>query len=84
MPPKYFSPVQCTVEPLYNGHPTGNKDFALYSEVSLAQGPLVNHAPLTIVVSYAGARLWTLKTVVLMIDLLIISPLDKNQGHTCI
>ena len=37
---------------------TGTKDFVLYSEVSFAQGVIVDHAPLTIVASYAGARLW--------------------------
>ena len=50
---------------------TGTKDFVLYSEVSFAQGVIVDHAPLTIVASYAGARLWTIKSVVLI---LILSP----------
>ena len=36
---------------------TGTKDFVLYGEVSFAQGVIVDHAPLTIVASYAGARL---------------------------
>ena len=36
---------------------TGTKHFVLYSEVSFAQGVIVDHAPLTIVASYAGARL---------------------------
>ena len=40
---------------------TGTKDFVLYSEVFLAQGVTVDHAPLTIMASYAGARLWTMK-----------------------
>ena len=53
---------------------TGTKDFVLYSEVSLAQGMIVDHAPLTIVASYAGARLWTMKSVVLMKDILTFSP----------
>ena len=53
---------------------TGTKDFVLYSEVSFAQGVIVDHAPLTIVASYAGARLWTMKSVVLIRDLLIFSP----------
>ena len=39
---------------------TGTKDFVLCSEVSFAQGVIVDHAPLTIVASYAGARLWTM------------------------
>ena len=46
-----------TVEPLYNGH-HWDKDFVLYSEVSFAQGVIVDHAPLAIVASYAGARIW--------------------------
>ena len=46
----------------------GTKDVVLYSEVSFAQGVIVDYAPLTIVASYAGARLWTMK------DLLIFSP----------
>ena len=33
------------------------KDFVLYSEVSFAQGITVDHAPLLILASYAGARL---------------------------
>ena len=50
--------------------------FVLYSEESFAQGLFkVDHAPLTIVASYAGERQWTMKSVLLMIDLL------KNQGH---
>ena len=41
---------------------TGTKDFVFYySEVSFAQGVIVDHVPLTIVASYAGARLWTMK-----------------------
>ena len=49
----------------------GTKDFVLYSEVSLAQGVIVDHVSLTIVDSYAGARLWTMKSVVLMKDILL-------------
>ena len=52
---------------------TGTKDFVLYSEVSFAQVVIVDHAPLTIVASCAGARLWT-KSLVLRKDLLIFSP----------
>ena len=52
---------------------TETKDFVLYSEVSFAQGVIVDHTPLTIVASYAGARLWAMKSVVLMKDLLIFS-----------
>ena len=53
---------------------TGTKDFVLYNEVSFAQGVIVDHAPLTIVANYAGARLWIMKSVVLIKDLLIFSP----------
>ena len=53
---------------------TGTKDFVLYSEVSFDQGVIVDHAPLTIVVSYAGARLRTMKSVVLIKKLLTFSP----------
>ena len=53
---------------------TGTKDFVLYSEVSFAQGVIVDHAPLAVVASYAGARLWTMQSVVLIKDLLILSP----------
>ena len=52
---------------------TGTKHFVLYSDVSFAQGVIVDHAPLIIVGSYAGARLWTMKSVVLMKDLLTFS-----------
>ena len=48
---------------------TGTKHFVLYSEVSFAQGVIVDHAPLTFVASYAGARLWTMKSVVFIKDL---------------
>ena len=53
---------------------TGTKDFVLYSEVSFAQGVIIDHAPLIIVASYVGARLWTMTSVVLMNDLLFFSP----------
>ena len=53
---------------------TGTKDFVLYSEVFFAQEVIVDHAPLIIVSSYAGARPWTMKSVVLMKDLLLFSP----------
>ena len=53
---------------------TETKDFVLYSEVSFTQEAIVDHVPLTIMASYAGARLWTMTSVVLMIDLLIFSP----------
>ena len=53
---------------------TETKDFVLYSEVSFAQGVIVDHVSLTTVASYAGARLWTMKSVVLIKDLLIFSP----------
>ena len=44
---------------------TGTKDFVLYSKVSFAQGVIVDHIPLTIVASYAGARLWTMKLMMI-------------------
>lgn len=53
---------------------TGTEDFVLYSKVSFAQGVIVDHAPLTVDANYAGARLWTMKSVVLIKDLLIFSP----------
>ena len=43
---------------------TGTNDFVHYSKVSFAQGVIIDHAPLTIVASYAGARLWTMKSVI--------------------
>ena len=49
---------------------TGTKNFVLYGEMSLAQWVTIDHTPLSIVVSYAGARVWTMKSVVL------------NQGHS--
>ena len=48
---------------------TGIKDFVLYSEMFFAQGVIVDHAPLTIVARYAGARLWIMKSC---------SCIDKN------
>ena len=62
-----------TAELLYNGHHWDQR-FVLYSEVSFAQGVIADYAPLTIVVRYAGARLWTMKSVVVMKDLLLFSP----------
>ena len=53
---------------------TRTRDFVLYSEVSLAQGVIIDHTPLSIMANYAGARLWTMKSIVLMKDLLIFSP----------
>ena len=53
---------------------TGTKDIVLYSEVSFAQEVIVNPTPLTFVANYAGARLWAMKSVVLIKDLLIFSP----------
>ena len=41
--------------PLYITDTTGTEYFVLYSEVSFAQVVIVDHAPLTIVASYAGA-----------------------------
>ena len=40
---------------------TGTKDVVLYSEVSLAQGLVVDHAPHTVAANHDEARLWTTK-----------------------
>ena len=70
-----------TVEPFYNGHHCDeiNKDFVRYSEVSFVQGVIVDHAPLTIVASYAGERLWTMKSVVLIKDLYLYLALRQES-----
>ena len=47
----------------------GTKNFVCCSEVSLAQGLVVDHAPPTIAASYDEALLWTTKKTVLMRDL---------------
>ena len=60
---------------------TGTKDFVLYSEVSFAQGVIADHAPLTIVANYAGARLWTMKSVVLIKDLLLIALRQESRVY---
>ena len=44
----------------------GTKNFVRYSEVSLAQGLVVDHAPITITASYDKALLWTTKKTVLL------------------
>ena len=53
---------------------TGTKDFVLYNGVSFAQGGIVDYTPLTVMASYAGERLWTKKSAVLIKDLFIFSP----------
>ena len=45
---------------------TGTEDFVPYSKVSFPKGVIVDHVPLTIVASYAGARLCTMKSVQLI------------------
>ena len=45
------------------------KNFVRYSEVSLAQGLVIDHASPTIAASYDKALLWTTKKIVLMRDL---------------
>ena len=60
---------------------TGTKDLVLYCEVPFAQGVIVGHAPLTVVVSYAGARLWTMRSVVLIKDLLIFSLRQESRTY---
>ena len=52
----------------------GTKNFVLYSKVLFAQRVIVDHAPHTVVACDAGARLWTMKSVVLIKCLLIFSP----------
>ena len=47
----------------------GTKTFVRCSEVSLAQGLVVDHAPPTIAASYDKALLWKTKKTVLMRDL---------------
>ena len=47
----------------------GTKNFVRCSEVSLAQGLVVDHTPPTIAASYDKALLWTKKKTVLMRDL---------------
>ena len=70
-----------TAEPLYNGH-HWDQGFVLYSEVPFAQGMIVDHSLLTTVASYAGASLWTMRSVVLIkIYWYLALKLDKNQGH---
>ena len=61
----------------WNSSIMDTKDFVLYSEVSIAQGVFVDHAPLTIVANYAETRLWIMKSVVLIKDLLIFSPYTR-------
>ena len=47
----------------------GTKNFVHCSEVSFAQGLVIDHVPPTIVVSYDKALLWMTKKTVLMKDL---------------
>ena len=44
----------------------GTKDFFRCSEVSLAQGLVVDHTPPTIAANYDKALLWTTTKIVLM------------------
>ena len=44
----------------------GTNDFVHCSEVSLAKGLVIDHAPPTIAANYDKARLWTTKKTVLM------------------
>ena len=65
-----FHPVINTVESPSITNTTGTKDSVLYGKVSFVQGVIVDHAPLAIVagaIIYAGARLWTIKSVMLVI-----------------
>ena len=47
----------------------GTKNFVRCSEVSLAQGLVIDHTPPIIAASYDKALLWTAKKTVLMRDL---------------
>ena len=47
----------------------GTKNFVRCSEVSLAQGLVVDHVPPIIAASYDKALLWTTKMAILMRDL---------------
>ena len=47
----------------------GTENFVRCSEVSLALGLVVDHAPPTIIASYDKALLWTMMKIVLMRDL---------------
>ena len=67
------------MEPLYNGHHWDQR-FVIYSEVSFAQEVIVDHAPLTVMASYDGARLRTMKSVVLIKDL----SLRQESRRTCL
>ena len=57
----YYLPLIVTVELLYITDTIGTKDFVLYSRVPFAQGVILDHTPLTIMDSFAGARLRTMK-----------------------
>ena len=61
----------------------GTKDFVLYSKVSFAKGVIVDHVPLTIVAKYAGARLWTMKSVILIKDLSPRTRIKDMSGLNC-
>ena len=52
------------MEPLYNRHHWDQR-FVLYKRGVFTRGVIFDHAPFTIVSSYAGARLWAMKSVVL-------------------
>ena len=58
----------------------GTKDFVHCSEVSLAQGLVVDHAHPTIAASYDKALLWTMKKTVLMRDRQLTAP-NKNLRY---
>ena len=68
--------ITYTVEPLYNGHHWDQRFCPLYRGVLCSGGDCW---PLTIMVTYAGARLWTMKSVVLMKDPLIFLALRQES-----
>ena len=60
--------VMCIMEIQWNPSKTdtiGTNNFVRCSEVSLAQGLVVDHAPPTVVASYDKTLLWTTKKTVL-------------------
>ena len=66
-----------TVEP----DTDGIEGFVLYSEVSFAQGVIVDHAPLTIIASYAGAGMWTMISVVVIKDRLYLALRQESRMY---
>ena len=65
----HFLPIFIAVVLQWNPSKTdtiGTNDFVHCSEVSLAKGLVIDHAPPTIAANYDKARLWTTKKTALM------------------